>query len=181
MGALKRYRQFLGLSAAALVGVVLGAAPAVAAANSVTVSPVTVPAGATVTISGSVDISQCPASEGVTLTSTAAFFPPDGFGPVVARTASGAFSIAHTVPASTSPGTYTIGLRCGGGNVGVSATLQVTSQVSQVPSSAPEAGLGGASRSSGLAAGWTVAGGILVLLAGLMSFTLWRRRKPVGS
>src|SRR6516162_5046917 len=110
MGASKRYWGFLVLSAAALLGVALGRAPAAAAAGSVTVSPVAVPAGGTVTISGSVDVSQCPASEGVTLTSTAALFPPDGFGPVVARNASGAFSIAHTVPASTPPGTYTIGL-----------------------------------------------------------------------
>ncbi len=178
MGGPNRYRVFAVLAALALTGVALDAAPAAAAAGSVTVAPAAVPAGGTVTISGSVDPAQCPASDGVTLTSTAAFFPPDGFGPVAARTASGAFSVSHTVPASTPPGSYSIGLRCGGGNVGVSATLRVSAQVSQVPSGAPQAGAGGASTSDGPDAGWVAAGAILLLVAGMASFTLWRRRRP---
>ena len=45
-----------------------------------------------------------------------------------------------------------------------------------VPSGAPQAGLGGASTSNGFPAGWTVAGGTFLLLAGLTSFWAWRRR-----
>jgi hypothetical protein len=130
-----------------------------------------------VIISGSVSTSQCAASAQVTLTSTGALFPPDGFGPMVARNASGAFSTAYTVPASTPPGSYHIGLRCAGGNVGVSAALQVTAQVIRVPSGAPQAGLGGASRSEGSRAGWVAAGAVLLLLSGLATLTLWRRRR----
>jgi hypothetical protein len=68
----------------------------------------------------------CPAADQAIPTSTAALFPPDGFGPAAQRTSSGRFTIRYTVPSSTPPGTYQIGVRCGGGNVGVSATLRVT-------------------------------------------------------
>src|SRR5438132_12571389 len=48
-------------------------------------------------------------------------FPPDGFGPTAARDSHGAFALTYTVPTSTPAGTYQIGARCGGGNIGVVA------------------------------------------------------------
>jgi hypothetical protein len=65
----------------------------------------------------------CPADNDAILTSE--LFPPDGFGPAVRRSPSGWFATVYAVPSSTPPGTYRIGLRCGGGNVGVSTTLRV--------------------------------------------------------
>jgi hypothetical protein len=123
-----RFPKYWGLllfAAVGLVALALNATPAAAATATVTVSPTAVPAGGTVTISGSVDPTVCPVSDPVTLTDTAVF-PPDGFGPTVERDSTGAFSTSYTVPASTPVGSYNIGLRCGGGDTGVFATLQVT-------------------------------------------------------
>jgi hypothetical protein len=92
---------------------------------SIMVSPSTAAQGDTVTISGHVPPSPGECSELVRLTD-AELFPPDGFGPQVPLDAKGGFVTIYTIPADTPPGTYSIGMRCGGGNVGVSATLQVT-------------------------------------------------------
>jgi hypothetical protein len=100
-----------------------------AAEADISVSPSTVRSGDPVVISGLVPTSgqpSCPASDTVILTSVAALFPPDGFGPHTSRSTTGAFRTIYTVPTSTPPGTYRIGLRCGGGNVGVGASLRVT-------------------------------------------------------
>ena len=94
------------------------------------VYPSTARSGQTVVISGFVPISgerPCP-RDGLILTSAAAMFPPDGFGPYPPRSATGDFRISYRIPTSTPPGTYGIGLRCGGGNVGVATNLQVTSR-----------------------------------------------------
>jgi hypothetical protein len=93
------------------------------------------------------------------VTSEAALFPPDGFGPTATRDSDGSFAIDYTVPASTTPGTYTVGLRCGGGNVGVGASLTV------VPSGGPATGAGGAAKTSSSV--WTAMGAVCLLLAGL--------------
>jgi hypothetical protein len=178
MGALMRYGRLAGLAAAGgFLGVALLASPAVAATGSVSVAPKVVPADGTVTISGFVNPVDCPSSDGVTLTSIVALFPRAGFGPTVPRQPSGAFSTTYIVPSTTPPGTYTIGMRCGGGNVGVETTLRVTAQVSQLPARAPQAGLGGFSTSDrDLAAGWAVAGAVALVISGLLGLTLWRRR-----
>ena len=102
---------------------------AASAASSVTVSPSSAPQGSAVTISGSVPVSgtgSCASGDPAQLTSTADLFPPDGVGPQAARDASGNFNATYTIPSTTRPATYSIGVRCGGGAVGVSATLQVT-------------------------------------------------------
>jgi hypothetical protein len=107
-----------------------------AAGPSVAVSPSMVARGGTVTISGVVPTTgtgACELPDAVTVVSTAALFPGDGFGPNASRDASGAFSVAYQVPTSTPAGTYDIGLRCGGGNVGITATLIVTSAVVAQP------------------------------------------------
>jgi len=154
-------RRFLvGATVAATAVAMLVAAPAYAKSASVSVSPSTVAAGGTVHISGSIPVKKCPASDGATVTSEAALFPPDGFGPTATRDSSGDFAIDYTVPASTTPGTYTVGLRCGGGNVGVGASLTV------VPSGGPATGAGGASGTS--AGAWTVIGAACLVLAGLV-------------
>jgi type 1 fimbria pilin len=180
MGALKRGGGLVkasGLAAlAALVVILAMATPAAAANGTVVVTPTTVAAGGTIVISGSVSTTACPLPDGVTITSLTAVFPEAGFGPTVSRNASGAFSVTYTLPTSTPPGTYNLGMRCGGGNVGVGAALQVTAQVAQVPVAAPQAGLGGASHRDGHAAVWATAGGVALGLGALLAFAAWRRR-----
>jgi hypothetical protein len=67
----------------------------------------------------------CPSGDAVRLTSISDLFPPDGFGPEVARDTDGNLETTYTVRVDTPPGTYRIGMRCGGGNVGTSTTVQV--------------------------------------------------------
>jgi hypothetical protein len=145
-----RLIQFRRAGVAIALAVVSGAiapmfvaAPASPAGASVTVAPSSTPAGGTVSFSGVVPTSGTPscAPGDATLTRDAALFPPDGFGPQASRDASGAFQVDFQVPASTSPGTYTVGVRCGGGNVGVSTSLTVTS--------APAVPMQGAPRTTG--------------------------------
>ena len=111
---------------AATVGMLtLLAAPAWAAPVAIHVSPSSVAAGDTVTVSGSVG-PDCPGP--VTLTSKA-FVHTHDFAGVPAVFApvepGGAFTATTRIPRSRAAGTYTIGGRCGGGNLGVSATLLV--------------------------------------------------------
>lgn len=166
------------------LGALLWAGPAAAAA-SVSVSPSTVTAGGAVTISGSIPTSgtvSCPPGDAAIITSIASLFPPDGFGPQAVRNVSGAFSVSYTVPASTPAGNYSLGLRCGGGNVGVGTSLTVMAQVQATPSGAPSAGLGGASRAGGDEGGWiaagTAAGGMAVGAAAVLG--LRRRRRHLA-
>lgn len=114
-----------GLAASALI---MGLAMPAAAGpgSSISVRPKVVAAGHQVRISGSTPVSDCPADDAAILTSTADLFPPDGIGPVVPRDSTGAFFVVYQVPTSTPAGTYQIGFRCGGGNVGVFASLRVT-------------------------------------------------------
>jgi hypothetical protein len=116
-------------AALALAIVVLSlVTPAALAASTIAVSPASATQGASVTISGNVPVTgapSCPSGASAQLTSTAGLFPPDGFGPQAARDTQGNFTTSYTIPASTPAGSYEIGIRCAGGNVGVSATLQV--------------------------------------------------------
>ncbi len=75
----------------------------------------------------------CVPPHAVTVVSSAALFPGDGFGPNATRDASGAFSVVYRVPATTPAATDTTMLRSGGGNVGVSASLIVTNAVTAAP------------------------------------------------
>jgi len=131
----RRVRRVLGAGLAlALAGLVAAATPVAAAGSTISVSPSTVAAGGTVTISGSIPTTgtgSCPAGDGATLTSTEALFPQGGFGPTAPRSSTGTFSVTYTVPTSSPAGSYSIGMRCGGGNVGVTATLTVTSGSAQ--------------------------------------------------
>jgi hypothetical protein len=116
-----------GLATSALV-VGLALPASAGPSSSISVRPNVAAAGQQVRISGSTPVSDCPADDAAILTSTASLFPPDGFGPVVPRDAAGAFSVVYRVPVSTPAGVYQIGFRCGGGNVGVFASLRVTAR-----------------------------------------------------
>lgn len=156
-------RRFLAVAlvegAAALVVL---AGPASAQNGSISVTPSTVPAGGTVHISGSVSVQGCPSSDSATVTGNAALFPPDGFGPSAARNSQGDFALDYTVPTSTPPGTYKIGVRCGGGNVGIAASLTVIAG----PIGGPDTGAGGTAHGS--SALWAVVGAGCLLLAGVL-------------
>ena len=94
-----------------------------------TVSPTSAAPGAVVTFSGNVPVvgaEACAAGDDAELTSNAALFPAAGVGPRATRDSGGSFHVAYTIPTGTGVGTYTVGMRCGGGNVGVSVTLTVS-------------------------------------------------------
>ena len=95
---------------------------------SIKVTPATVKAGNAVTVSGSTGTG-CAKGDAVTLLSKA-FSTKHEFAGVPAIYAKsgtgGAFSVKTTIPKARKAGKYTITGRCGGGNLGVSASLKVT-------------------------------------------------------
>jgi hypothetical protein len=137
------YPIFLRCGGATLGGgtLVVQAAPTTPPAN-VRVSPRSVAAGDTVTLSGSVgpDSAGSECASGVTLLSKA-FVHAHDFADVPAVFAAvkpdGAFTTTTTIPRSKAAGTYTISGRCGGGNLGVSATLTVRAAASPTTTPAP--------------------------------------------
>lgn len=149
-----------------LAGAVLVAPPAAAQTAALRVTPGTTSPGRTLTISGSVPsggTASCPVEDAAILTSDAGFFPPDGVGPQLSRDATGGFQTSYTVPTATPPGSHRISVRCGGGNVGVSATVQVTRQASGDDSGGGRLGL--------------VAGTVAALVAALALAVVVRRRR----
>ena len=101
-------------------------------AATITVSPTVVATSGTVTVSGDVLVNGtrgCAVGDDVTLISNAFTGLGEfaGMGAVtVPVDASGHFSSKVTLQPGVAPGTYTISGRCGGGNLGVEATLTVT-------------------------------------------------------
>src|SRR4029079_9918342 len=69
-------------------------------------------------------------------------------------------ALDYTVPTSPPAGSYDVGLRCGGGNVGVAASLTVTA----IPLGGPATGAGGTAHHSVF---WTALGASCLLLAGI--------------
>ena len=165
-------RVFTAVAAPAMIAMLgIAARPAHAAQNangSINVTPPVVQAGGTVHITGSVSTDACPQPDAVTITGVDKLFPQDGFGPQASRDSSGAYATHYTVPSTTPAGSYQLGMRCGGGNVGVTASLQVISD----PVGAPATGAGGSARGSSPA--WLVLGAGCLLLAG-GAITLRRR------
>lgn len=186
LGRLLRPRAIMSTAAlsagSTLLLTALLATPAAAASASITVAPSKAEAGTTVVISGTVPTSgsgSCKQSEAAVLTSTTTLFPPDGQGPRVARTTSGSFQINFTVPATMPAGSYRIGVRCAGGNVGVSADLTVLPQVQQTPTGAPTAGFGGAAGGDGSdTRQWLLAAAILAVAGAGFAVATVRRRSP---
>jgi hypothetical protein len=108
-----------------------------AAPVAIHVSPTSVPSGGTVTLSGSVG-PDCPGS--VILISKAFVHTHDFAGlpaVFVPVEPGGGFSTTTRIPSTRRPGTYTITGRCGGGNLGVSATLVVRAAASPTTTPAP--------------------------------------------
>jgi hypothetical protein len=101
-------------------------AGAVAAATSLTVAPSPVHRGHRVIIRGNAN--GCPAGDAVTIISKAFAHTHDfaGLPAVFARVRSGGkFGIRPRIPSSKAVGSYGVSARCGGGNLGVSATIHV--------------------------------------------------------
>jgi len=122
------------LAAAAVAVVALLAGPALAAGATIHVHPTSVPAGGTVTVSGSVP--GCPVGDQVTLISKAFVHTHDFAGlPAIFTPVKpgGTFSTTTRIPSTRTPGTYGITGRCGGGNLGVEATLRVRATATGLP------------------------------------------------
>ena len=124
-----RLAKLVVVVALVAVPVLVSTAPAQAA--TIDVSPSSVAVGGQVTLSGDVLVNGQPACDApgeVTLISQAfnGLGEFAGVGAVTAPVdASGNFTTTVTLPGTTAPGTYEISGRCGGGNLGVTATLTV--------------------------------------------------------
>jgi hypothetical protein len=112
---------------AALLACGANAAPVFAAASpTIRATPESVHRGHLVRVHGKVP--GCPRGDRVTLISRAFRHRHDfaGLPAVFARVrAHHRYSVRTRIPSHRSPGRYTISGRCGGGNLGVSATLRV--------------------------------------------------------
>ena len=141
-------RIIAALLLAATVGTPAPVASAWAApAATLQVSPGSVTAGDTVVVSGSVGPGQAGSAcaSSIELLSRA-FDDTHEFAGVPAVTAAvradGTFTTTTRIPRSRPAGTYDISGRCGGGNIGVSATLQVraaSTATTSTPATAPPA------------------------------------------
>ena len=104
----------------------LAFAGAVTAAVSLTVAPASVHRGHRVIIRG--NAGDCPAGDAVTIISRAFAHTQDFAGQpaVFALVRSGGnFGIRPRIPSTKAAGSYSVSARCGGGNLGVSATIHV--------------------------------------------------------
>jgi hypothetical protein len=180
-----------------------GTTLAVLAPPTLQVSPRSVTAGDIVTVSGSLVLapadSACATS---VLLLSDAFVHTDDFAGVPAITTDvkpgGAFTVTTRIPSSKAAGTYIITGRCGGGNIGVSATLVVraappsTTTPAPTPPSAPgsdpqaptPAAAGPASPTAAHPdSNWTIPGLAAVGATTLAALGLWlgyRRRHPAS-
>lgn len=116
------FAALLVFVAALLPTMSAGAAPSA----SLHVSPSTVPAGGSVKVSGT-----CEASSGGSVISHAFLHDAThdfaGIGAVQFETdAAGDFSAVAQIPRAITPGAYDVTARCGGGNLGISLSLTVT-------------------------------------------------------
>jgi hypothetical protein len=112
--------------AAGAAGATLALAGAVMAATSLTVAPSPVHRGHRVIIRGNAD--GCPVGDAVTIISKAFAHTHDfaGLPAVFARVRSGGkFGVRPRIPSTKAVGNYGVSARCGGGNLGVSATIHV--------------------------------------------------------
>jgi hypothetical protein len=187
----------------ATVGTLAPVASAWAAADAtIKVSPSSITAGDTVVVSGSVGPapagSACATS---VLLLSRAFVDTDTFAGVPAVTAAvkpgGAFTTTTRIPRSIPAGTYDISGRCGGGNIGVSATLEVRAAAAASstsapaptatapPATAPPATAPPATRpTSSTADDWIIPGLVGLAIGALAALGVWllfRHRRPTGA
>jgi hypothetical protein len=169
-GAMSRITAGL-VAAAAVLGITVGT-PGFADAASIIVSPSSVAPGGDVRLSGDVLVDGTPGCEvpgTVTLISDA-FAGLDEFAGVGAVNlpvdATGHFDSTVTLLASVAPGTYSIGGRCGGGNLGVNTTIVV----GVIPPTGP-----------GLAVQRLIAVGSTLVAIGVVMLATTRRRRIRGA
>jgi hypothetical protein len=174
--------------------------------NTLQVSPRSVVAGNSVTVSGW--LPPAPGSEcatGVTLLSRAFAGTHEFAGvPAIVATvkADGSFAAVTRIPSSKAAGTYTISGRCGGGNIGASAALvvpaapapttkpaaappapSVTQPQAPAPTAEPAPVAAVSTPASQLTSRWVIPGLAAVAattLAGLGLWLLYRRRHPAS-
>jgi hypothetical protein len=160
----------LPILAIAAAPVILLAAPAAAAAPTLSVHPGAVNAGGSVQVSGSCQ----PNTTGFAISHAFLHDASHDFAGVGAApfstNATGKFAVTAQVPSSIAAGSYSVTARCGGGNLGVTATLTVTAAVASDPASAPPtavpAGTGGLATTGGSGHGQLELLGGAGLLAG---------------
>jgi hypothetical protein len=103
--------------------------------QSVVVSPATVSPGGTTVVSGTCD----PDTSGFAISSAFVHDATHDFAGVAAApfdtNGTGHYSVVATIATTTAPGTYSVGVRCGGGLLAVHATL-VVAPAAAVPVSA---------------------------------------------
>jgi hypothetical protein len=120
-------RKLLFVAAIATV-FTLAALPAQAQGVSLRLNRSSVPAGGSVRVSGTCE----PNSSGFVISRAFTNNPSRGLefagvGAVPFTThASGRFSVTATIPSTRRPGTYQVTARCGGGNLGIARSLEVT-------------------------------------------------------
>ena len=129
-------RKVLGL-AIAMVAAFWMVAPAVAATSaSIQVSPASQQAGGSVRVTGTCEANTSGfALSHAFLHDSTHDFAGVGAAPFTTN-ATGSFAVTAQIPGSTPAGTYTVSARCGGGNIGVTASLVVTAAAMTPPSHA---------------------------------------------
>lgn len=157
-------RTLLVLAIALLCGAWM-ATPADAAPAMLQVTPNSVAAGGSVEVSGTCEAGTTGfAISHAFLHDASHEFAGVGAAPFSTDSA-GKFAVTAQIPSDTSPGSYTVTGRCGGGNMGVSATLTVTA--ASGPPVAVPAGSGGQAAPSQSRTPWILAGiGAVLLLVG---------------
>jgi hypothetical protein len=154
------------------------AGTAMAAPAALKVSPNTIVAGGSVQITGYCEAN----STGFAISPAFLHDATHDFAGVAAvsfsTNAAGTFSVTAQIPASIAPGNYSVGARCGGGNLGISAALTVTGQ-GGLPSGVPAGSGGRAATTSPHERGNEVlVGGIGLVVAIGAIFGLGRLRRP---
>jgi len=155
---------------------VFSAVPAFAVAPTLVLAPTSVPRGGVVHVSGT-----CQANTSGYAISRAFLhdathdFAGVGAAPF-STNASGAFAVDALVPASITPGSYTVTARCGGGNLGLSDRLTVTAP-GGTPTGVPAGSGGFAATRSGSDVEWLAAGVVGLAVAGVGTAGLARARR----
>lgn len=162
--------MMIAVALGGVLGLALGTTAASASTVQLHVSPTTVVAGHTVHVSGVCD----PNTNGFVI--SAAFLDDathdfGGVGAVSFSTdASGAFSGTTVVPSTRAPGTYDVGARCGGGNIGILVHLQIAKPRGTI-TGVPAGSAGLAATTDTTTRAWQYGIGIagLLLLAGTVA------------